>query len=72
MTRQRRPLADGVPLELAAAVDAAGSVAALARVLQVDRQTVHRWIAGQRAVDGLALFAVRAFLRHPGDYGCGK
>lgn len=65
--RQTRPLAPGVPVDLAAAIQAAGSQAALARALNVTPVTVSRWISGARPLVGTALFAIRAIVAHPED-----
>jgi hypothetical protein len=61
-------VAPGVPRELADALFVAGGPLALARILQVSRNTVQRWKCGARPLDGAALFAVRAYVRHWKDY----
>lgn len=66
--RSKMVLAPGVAPELGAALALAGGPAGLARILLVSRQTVHRYMTGARPLDGVALFAVRAFVAHPSDY----
>lgn len=46
----------------AARNDAGLTLSALAQVLGVDRQTIHRWETGERAPTGLYFTAVRRWL----------
>ena len=64
----KRILSAGVPAELGAALALAGGPTALARILLVSRQTVHRWMTGDRKLEGAALFGVRAFVRRSSDF----
>lgn len=45
-----------------------GSGAAAARALNVSESTVYRWRSGRVMLDGPAIVAARAVIRHPSDY----
>ena len=50
------------------AVNIMGSVSALADALQIDRRTVTRWRRGDSGLQGTALVALMALIRHPEDF----
>lgn len=45
-----------------------GGRANAARAMNVNRSSVTRWMNGQHALEGTALVAARAILRHPDEY----
>ena len=57
-----------LPADLERALELAGGPRRLAAVFGVRRQTVYRWLAGERPLGGLATFALAAFVKHPDDY----
>lgn len=55
-------IAPGVPVVLSRALLLAGGPLALAKILGVSRNTVQRWKSGTRPLDGVALYAICAFV----------
>lgn len=45
-----------------------GSRAAAARALNVNQSTICRWLSGERLVQGTAVVAARAIVKHPTEY----
>lgn len=49
-----------------------GSAAAAARAMRVNVATIYRWRKGLVVMEGAAVTAARAILRHPGEYEWAK
>jgi hypothetical protein len=55
-----------------AVVTLMGSKAIAAKAMGVNPSTIYRWLSGEVVLDGVALVAARAVLRHPEDFQAAK